>query len=552
MRRTAVGRTLAIVLVGTLALTMAACASDEGDATAGGTAPDATAGTTPPIKADPAASVGPKVGSPEDPLNQDPVRPGATRQHFEIGPITVHPGQNNIEFKAAQVPHPTEDGWIVRISPNLRKEDGTVPPVDVIHLHHAVWLNLARQDPTSALPERIFAAGEEKSIATLPEGFGYRTEASDPWAMSYMIHNLFDFTEQIWITYDLDVIPADAPEAQGITEAYPIWMDIQNGSTYPVFDAHKGSGGDDDTFTYPDEDPNAYPAGPRLNEWVVDRDLTLISTAGHLHPGGLYTDLLLQRPGVTPSGAAAETAEGERARLFRSEFVYWEPAGAVSWDVAAKATPADWRVEIKAGDVLSTTAAYDVAEASWYESMGIMVVWAVEGVPGADPFTEKVAVEGAITHEHLPENDNHGGEEAGLPNALELPDGELVSDILVDDFLYYEGDTSEVDTDIPLVAEGDSIVFDNQEFDEGPGVWHTITACKAPCNQTTGIAFPLANADIQFDSGQLGYGGAPTAERNTWSTPNDLPTGTYTYFCRVHPFMRGAFRVITAPDAPTN
>ncbi|MEA2405779.1 MAG: hypothetical protein QOE08_2426, partial [Thermoleophilaceae bacterium] len=28
-----------------------------------------------------------------------------------------------------------------------------------------------------------------------------------------------------------------------------------------------------------------------------------------------------------------------------------------------------------------------------------------------------------------------------------------------------------------------------------------------------------------------------------WDTPKDLPAGTYTYFCRIHPYMRGAFRV---------
>ena len=33
------------------------------------------------------------------------------------------------------------------------------------------------------------------------------------------------------------------------------------------------------------------------------------------------------------------------------------------------------------------------------------------------------------------------------------------------------------------------------------------------------------------------------ANRNTWTTPSNLPTGTYSYFCRVHPFMRGSFRV---------
>jgi plastocyanin len=28
------------------------------------------------------------------------------------------------------------------------------------------------------------------------------------------------------------------------------------------------------------------------------------------------------------------------------------------------------------------------------------------------------------------------------------------------------------------------------------------------------------------------------------TTPTNLPTGTYAFFCRVHPFMRGSFRVV--------
>jgi plastocyanin len=52
---------------------------------------------------------------------------------------------------------------------------------------------------------------------------------------------------------------------------------------------------------------------------------------------------------------------------------------------------------------------------------------------------------------------------------------------------------------------------------------------------------------VHFDSGQLGYG--PTgysaaSNRADWFTPSGLKPGTYVYFCRVHPFMRGAFRVI--------
>ncbi|MDX6324495.1 MAG: hypothetical protein QOK15_849, partial [Nocardioidaceae bacterium] len=77
------------------------------------------------------------------------------------------------------------------------------------------------------------------------------------------------------------------------------------------------------------------------------------------------------------------------------------------------------------------------------------------------------------------------------------------------------------------------------------------------CTGTTGIAYPLANAGVQFDSGELGYGPdlpiagfggkfTPAANRNTWKTPKSLAAGTYTYFCRIHPFMRGSFRVIGA------
>ena len=51
-----------------------------------------------------------------------------------------------------------------------------------------------------------------------------------------------------------------------------------------------------------------------------------------------------------------------------------------------------------------------------------------------------------------------------------------------------------------------------------------------------------------FDSGQLGFNyagfNAPAVDRDTWKTPKNLKPGTYTYFCRVHPFMRGSFRVV--------
>ncbi len=112
-------------------------------------------------------------------------------------------------------------------------------------------------------------------------------------------------------------------------------------------------------------------------------------------------------------------------------------------------------------------------------------------------------------------------------------------------FVYRVGDMTGR-PQIPEIKAGQSITYVNKDAPFGNGIWHSITACKAPCNKQTGIAYPLADADVAFDSGQLGTAGPPTAGTVTWQTPTDLPSGTYTYFCRIHPFMRGAFKIENA------
>jgi plastocyanin len=95
-----------------------------------------------------------------------------------------------------------------------------------------------------------------------------------------------------------------------------------------------------------------------------------------------------------------------------------------------------------------------------------------------------------------------------------------------------------------VVAPGQALTFVND--DSRRDIFHTITACRTPCTATTGIAYPLANGPTVFDSGELGFGPVgftAAANRKAWQTPTDLTPGTYTYFCRIHPFMRGAFRV---------
>jgi plastocyanin len=472
---------------------------------------------------------------------------GVQHLHFEYGPIDIQPGQNTIEFSGAKVPKPDVDGYIVGIRPNLVRPDGSIPGVDVVHLHHGVWLNASAKDVTRpGLPERLFAAGEEKTYVEMPAGYGYAYKASDKWIINYMLHDLLPTPDQVLITYDIDFVPADSAAAAKIERVRPIWMDVQNGKAYPVFDAIKGSG-TDGKFTYPKDAGDPYD-GAQTNTWTVDRDGVLVGTGGHLHPGGLYDDLYLTRAGASgpPGTDAASSVEGDTAHLFRSVATYYEPAGAVSWDVAMTVTPSDWRVAVKKGDTLSTQTTYDVRNASWYESMGIMNAWMADAggaSAGADPFTTKVDVEGTVTHGHLAENDNHGGADDVIgPDPLSLPSAPATDSVNILEFVYAPGDMANYQS-VPTVQAGQAITFTNKDDKTGKGLWHTITACKAPCNKSTGIAYPLADGDITFDSGELGTGGPPTADRVTWSTPTDLPSGTYSYFCRIHPFMRGSFRV---------
>jgi plastocyanin len=454
-----------------------------------------------------------------------------THVKLNFGPIPISPGQNNIKFDILKQ-RPKVDGYITSFKPNLvyargNRCDGSVPPVDVIHLHHGVWI--VNGAPT-------YAAGEEKTMFRSPQGFGYSYSTTDQWTLSYMIHDLTPNPTSVCLTYDLGFIPLTSKYAKHIITVRTQWMDVIGG-LYPVFDVHKGSG-TNGRFTYPDQQPGA-PASLE-NNWNVPQDETIVWMTGHLHPGGLYDSLWDTR---------IVNGRPRKVLLFSSRAHYFEPAGTVSWDVAMITTPPNYRVKVRQGDVLSISATYDSARGSWYEAMGIIQVQMTsEDDGGVDPFKRNVAVAGVLNHGHLPENDHHGGGAGILPDATTLANGPLTDagTVPIDNFVYGQGDLTLTGNAgrPPTIHEGQSLKFVNSDFNVGPGEWHTITACQSPCNAQTGIAYPLANGSIDFDSGELGLGGPPTANRTSWSTPANLPIGTYTYFCRIHPFMRGSFRVI--------
>ena len=128
---------------------------------------------------------------------------GVQHLSYCYGPVPVKSGQNIIRLNSTKL-FPQKPGYITRFDPELVYLDGSVPRVDVLHLHHAVWI-------VNGNPQ--FATGEEKSILQMPKGFGWRTTPSDHWLVNDMIHDLVGSADTVYIVWRLDFVPDTSPAA---------------------------------------------------------------------------------------------------------------------------------------------------------------------------------------------------------------------------------------------------------------------------------------------------------------------------------------------------
>jgi plastocyanin len=524
--------------------------------------------------------------------------PGMTTYSCRTNAIPIAPGQNLNLFaltktcpNAEKISGPgdvspfatgsTAEGYVTRFKPSMVevKPDGSLPTPSVwdLHLHHVVWLA-----PGSAGGGPTFASGEEKTIAKMPQGFGLNVGGDATWGLNYMIHSLnASEGRSVYITWEIDWVPETSPAYPTIENTQVRWLDVAGTpQIYPVFDAERGFDADGDgKFVFPDDVPTD-PGQPGYEErgkisnsgtWTLSQPRRLIFGAGHLHPGGLTVDLEVARDG--PDAGTTDGDDPSEVRpLFRSDAKYYEPAGAVSWDVSMTATRPQWRISLKAGDTVSIDTTYDVQKASWYESMGILPLSIADPDPAdalaKDPFDDSAAVQamydqgGILTHGRLNENiDAKARKDLKLPDPRKLRSkGRRVpkGGITIDSFVYSKGGysaTRDFPTRLmrpPAIKPGKTVTFTNLDALEAMPLndqaWHSITSCSAPCNQGSGIGYPLARGPIKFDSGQLGFGTGSSSEvttgSNTYTTPPlTKPGKTYTYFCRIHPFMRGSIRV---------
>ena len=292
---------------------------------------------------------------------------------------------------------------------------------------------------------------------------------------------------------------------------------------------------------------NPYGAGAPLNEFTVDHPGTLIGTAGPPPSGRPRRPSRPDPPGATPSpgrdpgaGPRLGSAVPLERPLLRAN------AGPISWNMAMGATAADWRPagpgRRRARESARRT---KHARASWYESMGIMVVWEACNEPvGRRSVHSQARPDRPPDARLLPREQRQRRVVLARLERQELPTCRT-NKVVIRNFKYNPGDftASGRQRCIPTITSGRSVTFVNADSRPAPSgqgdlslstifspaawytksIFHSITSCQSPCGLKPGS--PIRSRMVRGSTRDSSGLRPPRWERLTWATPANLKPG---------------------------
>lgn len=489
-------------------------------------------------------------------------RPPGTKEKlkFFYGPYVIPPGWDANRIDLAL---PLRSGMVTSVEPGMRRvSDGTEPAHQVAHIHHAHWFSLNPGSETDnylgGLADWFFGNGDEETKANFeersaadPNGpiYGGHIGPTEPQPMIYMLHNKTSQTMLVWIMLEVTFIHGTMAELNAL-EGRP-YNEVRGVLFGRTFDVPRDPKSKDGTFETPEDDPEG------VIEWTSPIDGTLVGTGSHLHPGGLQ--VITENYGSEGRPCPASGGGYGGTVLLRSDAL-WRGEVPYSEDFQMEVTNPAFRAPIHAGDRIRLTGIYENKRHAWYQVMTHQGLYIDESQPPegrCKPYLvgKAAKVRPKIDPTEGVKNRNWGhhptdkvcGKRFGAPPCEqpmeETGPGIRTNTVTIANFLYQPGDHSLSGAEgAPVqVPQGSSLTFLN--VDQALNIRHSVTTCRWPCNGAYVANYPLP--DGTWDSGTLGYdlidGGSPNPLA---STPPDLPVGDYSYFCRIHPWMRGAFEVV--------
>lgn len=294
---------------------------------------------------------------------------------FRYGPITVSGYQVKQEI-SLQVPKPARDAWISKMSVDVVDADGSQVPIERLMLHHIVFNNIGPEfgskrdgtcnaikawDAMTELPaifERFYAAGEERAVLDLPEGYGYKSAGDDSWAMLWMLMNHRPTEDSAFIEYTITY------ETEPQREVTPYWLDVANCNADPVYDVPGGRKRDD----------------VESASWTPPQSGRLVAGAGHVHGGGKA--LRIAEPGCGDRTLAVSRPRWGNPDhpFYRVKPVLHEPG-----PVAMSAFRSSAGIPVTAGREVRLDSVYD-GRRPHARVMGIFLVFMAPGETGVcDP-----------------------------------------------------------------------------------------------------------------------------------------------------------------------
>jgi plastocyanin len=505
-----------------------------------------------------------------------PRAPGTVRNYcVYYGPYTIPPGH---DLSRVDIDLSLADGFLIAGGPGVVTADGSEPKHQTMHIHHAHWWFL---DPTAPnygpnVPgwKWIAGSGEEETEGSfnlvadaMPGGprYGIAVRRGERTLLINMLHNKTAETQVVWVKVHLTFAHGTAEQIREETgQRYRNLTPVLHGGT---FDVPRGAGGADGLFTYPFElagkpDGNAVPGVGRV--WEAPFSGVIVIGAGHLHPGG-------RRAIVTNMGSEASPCPNTRADGIPGTTMYeldvLDRVAPNSEDFQIEITQPGFRAWLRKGDRIALNGIYESAEHAWWDAMTHTGFY-VDERPVSEADACRTAIVGKPpgwtppmlgSYPDLPPWEGVANRAwYGKPDLLCGPGlgpecdqkaatwrpGPGTSVVTIGGFSFVPGALgSPQGLGPPSVRRGTQLRFVNADL--AAYIRHTVTSCPEPCNGPYVANYPLP--DGFFDSGFLGYepttgGGSPVWTLDT----TGLQPGRYTYFCRVHPWMRGAFALTRA------